>query len=333
MSLGLSIASNSALPHAELGELARTAEDAGYDAVFVAEVNGDALALCQPLIAATGTVAVGTAIANAALRPPVLAARTAVHLDDMSGGRFRLGLGLANAARNAQLGLPPLPPLQMIEEYVAVLRAALAGEPGFDGAVFRTGRVLFDRPPHRADLPIHLAALGPRMLRLAGRVADGVILNLMSPDRAAEAAAIVRESALEAGRDPADVEISCVVHTCLSDDAEAAARGARAVVPRYALHPAAPSLFGDPLDAVRERVGAGDLAGAVRHVPQHVADLFVAHGDPAACRARIEEYRKAGVDMPVVYPIPVDGAWPYADVISRLSPATGIPREGRPGAA
>lgn len=320
MSLGLSIASNSGLPPAEMGELARAAEDAGFDAVFVAEVDGDALALCQPLIAATGTVAVGTAIANAALRPPVLAARTAAILDDASGGRFRLGLGLANAAKNAQLGLPPLPPLQMIEEYVAVVRAALAGEQGFDGDVFRTGRVLFDRPPLRPDLPIHLAALGPRMLRLAGRVADGVILNLVSPARAAEAVATVREAAAGAGRDPADVEISCVVHTCLSDDTDAAARGARAAVPRYALHPAAPSLFGDPLDAVRDRLRAGDRDGAAQHVPQHVADSFVAHGGPDACRAKIEEYRKAGVDMPVLYPIPVDAVWPYTDVISGLAP-------------
>ncbi|TMQ89809.1 LLM class flavin-dependent oxidoreductase [Actinomadura soli] len=320
MSLGLSIASNSGLPPAEMGELARAAEDAGFDAVFVAEVNGDALTLCQSLIAATGSVAVGTAIANAALRPPVLAAKTAALLDDSSGGRFRLGLGLANAAKNAQFGLPSHPPLQMIEEYVAVVRAVLAGEPGFSGDIFRTGMVPFDRPPVRPDLPVHLAALGPRMLRLAGRVADGVILNLMSPDRAAEAVATVRESAMAAGRDPADVEIVCIVHTCLSDDAEAAARGARAVVPRYSLHPAAPSLFGDPLEAVQNSVRAGDWTGAAGYVPQHIADSFVAHGDPATCRARIEEYRKAGVDLPVLYPIPLDGLWPYTEVISRLAP-------------
>ncbi|TDD33343.1 LLM class flavin-dependent oxidoreductase [Actinomadura sp. KC06] len=320
MSLGLSIASNSGLPPAEMGELARAAEDAGYDAVFVAEVNGDALTLCHPLIAATGSVSVGTAIANAALRPPVLAAKTAALLDDASGGRFRLGLGLANAAKNTQFGLPQHPPLQMVEEYVAVVRAVLAGEPGFSGGIFRTGRVPLDRPPHRPDLPIHLAALGPRMLRLAGRIADGVILNLMSPERAAEAVATVRESAADAGREPADVEIVCVVHTCLADDAEAAARGACAIVPRYALHPAAPSLFGDPLGIVQELARAGDWAGAVRHVPQHVADSFVAHGDAAACGARIEEYRKAGVDLPVLYPVPVDGAWPYADVITGLAP-------------
>ncbi|TDD81349.1 LLM class flavin-dependent oxidoreductase [Actinomadura darangshiensis] len=317
--LGLSIASHSGLPPAAMGELARDAEDAGFTAAFVAEGNGDALTLCHALIAATDSIAVGTAIANAALRPPVLTAKTAVLLDDASGGRFRLGLGVANAAKNAQSGLPALPPLRLAEEYVAVVRAVLAGGPGFSGEIFRTGHVPLDRPPHRPDLPVHLAALGPRMLRLAGRVADGVILNLISPDQAAESVAAVRRSAAEAGRDPADVEIACVVHIGLADDPGAAARAARAIVPRYALHPAAPSLFGDPLTAVRNRLREGDRAGAARQVPQHVADGFVAHGDPAACHARIEEYRKAGVDLPVLYPIPVDGVWPYADVIGRLA--------------
>ncbi|MFG1997931.1 LLM class flavin-dependent oxidoreductase [Spirillospora sp. NPDC048911] len=75
--LGLSIASHSGLPPARIGEIAGLAEQAGFTSVFVAEGNGDALALCHPVIAATRHVQVGTAIVNAALRPPVLAAKTA----------------------------------------------------------------------------------------------------------------------------------------------------------------------------------------------------------------------------------------------------------------
>jgi 5,10-methylenetetrahydromethanopterin reductase len=83
--------------------------------------------------------------------------------------------------------------------------------------------------------PIYLAALGPRMLALAGRIADGVILNLMSPAQAGEAVATVRSAEKAAGRDPSAVEIACVVRCCLSDDADAAAAATRAVVPRYVL--------------------------------------------------------------------------------------------------
>jgi alkanesulfonate monooxygenase SsuD/methylene tetrahydromethanopterin reductase-like flavin-dependent oxidoreductase (luciferase family) len=318
--LGLSIASHSGLPPAEIGDLAGTAERSGFGAVFVAEGHGDALGLCHPVVAATSEVAVGTAIANAALRPPVLAAKTAATLDDASGGRFRLGLGVANTVMNGRFGIAPFPPLRMIEEYVATIRAVLAGDPaGFTGELFQTGQVPLDRPPHRADLPIHLAALGPRMLALAGRIADGVILNLVSPEQAAAAAAIVRSAASAAGRDPAAVEVVCVIHTCLSDDAAAAAEAARAAVPRYVLHPAADRLFGESAAAARKFVLAGDRAAAAGQVPQHVADAFVAHGDAAACRARAEEYRAAGVDLPVLFPMPVAGVWNYGQVIAELA--------------
>ena len=325
---GLSIASHSGLPPARIGALAGAAERAGFSAVFVAEGHGDALSLCHPVAAATQGVRVGTAIMNAALRPPVLAAKTAAQLDQAAGGRFILGLGVANSVMNARFGIPSFAPLPMIEEYVGVVRAVLRGQAaGYDGRVFRTGVVPLDSPPVRADLPIYLAALGPRMLELAGRIADGVILNLMTPAQAGRAASAARAAAQAAGRDPASVEIACVVHCCLSEDSAAAAAAARAVVPRYVLHAAAPRLFGEldglrdgvDLRAVRELVLAGDRAGAAVQVPQQVADGFVAHGSAARCAARLADYRAAGVDLPVVFPMPVDGDWGYERTIAAMS--------------
>lgn len=325
-SLGFSIASHSGLPPARIGELAAAAEQAGFDAVFVAEGHGDAIALCHPVAAATSRVTVGTAIANAALRPPVLAAKTAAQLDHATGGRFVLGLGTANAIMNGRFGIAPFAALPMIEEYVAVVRAVLAGEAGgYAGQVFRTGMVPLDSPVVRTDLPIYLGALGPRMLALAGRIADGVILNLMSPAQAGAAAAVVRAAAKEAGRDPSSVPVACVIHLCLADDPAVAAAAARAVVPRYVLHPAVPPLFGAGtwLDDTRSLTLAGDRARAAEHVPQHVADAFVAHGTAASCAVRVEEYRAAGIDMPVLFPMPVGPAgWDYEAVIARLAPRT-----------
>src|SRR5580704_15233045 len=224
----LSIASHSGLAPARIGALAGAAELAGFSAVFVAEGHGDALSLCHPVAAATSRVRLGTAITNAALRPPVLAAKTAVQLDHAAGGRFILGLGVANTVMNGRFGIAPFAPLPMIEEYVGVIRAVLRGDAaGYDGQVFRTGLVPLDSPPVRTALPVYLAALGPRMLELAGRVADGVILNLMTPAQAGEAARAVRAAALAAGRDPASVEVACVVHCCVAagdgSDARAAA--------------------------------------------------------------------------------------------------------------
>lgn len=321
--LGLSIASHSGLAPARIGALAAAAETAGFSAVFVAEGHGDAIALCHPVVAATHRVRVGTAVANAALRPPVLAAKTAAQLDQAAGGRFLLGLGVANAVMNSRFGIAPFPPLAMIEEYVAVVRAVLAGRAGHQGTMFRTGMVPLDSPPVRPDLPVYLAALGPRMQEVAGRIADGVILNLMSPAQAGEAATAVRAAAAAAGRPPGSVEIVCVVHCCLSDNDDDAAAAARAVVPRYVLHPAAPRLFGErdasvDLTAARQLVLAGDRAGAAAQVPQQVADAFVAHGDVAACLTRLQEYRAAGVDLPAAFPMPVGDRWGYEQLIAAV---------------
>jgi alkanesulfonate monooxygenase SsuD/methylene tetrahydromethanopterin reductase-like flavin-dependent oxidoreductase (luciferase family) len=325
MSLGLSIASHSGLPPARIGALAEAAERAGFDAVFVAEGHGDALALCHPVAAATRRVRVGTAVANAALRPPVLTAKTAAQLDQATGGRFVLGLGVGNQVMNTRFGLPPHPPLEMIEEYVDVVRSVLNRAAGYDGKLFRTGMVPLDSPPVRPGLPVYLAALGPRMTELAGRIADGVILNLMTPAQAGQAAATVRAAAAAAGRDPASVEVVCVVHCCLSEDPAAAAAAARAVVPRYVLHPAVPPLFGElgggvDLRGVRELTLAGDRAGAAARVPQQVADGFVAHGRATDCAARLAEYRAAGIDLPVLFPMPVDRDWGYERAIAELGP-------------
>jgi 5,10-methylenetetrahydromethanopterin reductase len=333
MPLGLSIASHSGLPPAGVGTVAQAAELAGFSAVFVAEGHGDALALCHPVIAATSRVRVGTAIANAALRPPVLAAKTAAQLDQASDGRFLLGLGVANEVMNNRFGLASFPPLQMVAEYASVVRAVLAGDPaGFAGELFRTGLVPLDSPPVRTALPIYLGALGPRMLELAGGIADGVILNLMSPVQAAAAAGIVRAAAVAAGRPATAVEIVCVVHACLADDSDLGAAAARDVVPRYILHPSAGRLFGaydedGSLAAARECTLAGDRAGAAQLVSQQVANAFVAHGDPAAIASRLTDYRAAGVDLPVLFPMPVDGDWGYERVIAAMSSQVAVDKE------
>jgi len=325
MPLGLSIASHSGLPPAKVGALAGAAELAGFSAVFVAEGHGDALALCHLVAAATRHARVGTAIANAALRPPVLAAKTAAQLDQASNGRFILGLGVANSVMNERFGIAPFAPLAMIEEYAAVVRAVLAGSPtGYDGQVFRTGMVPLDSPPIRTELPIYLAALGPRMLELAGRIADGVILNLMTPAQAGAAVGVVRASAKAAGRDPESVEIACVMHCCLGSDGAAATAAARAAVLRYVMHPAAPRLFGEldggpSLRGARELVLAGDRAAAADAVPQQVADGFVVHGGADECLARASEYAAAGVDLPVLFPMPADGDWGYEKTIAAMA--------------
>ena len=294
--------------------------------MFVAEGHGDALALCHPVIAATSRVRVGTAIANAALRPPVLAAKTAAQLDQASGGRFLLGLGVANDVMNGRFGLTPFPPLPMVAEYVAVVRAVLAGDPaGFAGKLFRTGMVPLDSPPVRPGLPVYLAALGPRMLELAGRIADGVILNLMSPAQAGRAAALVRAAAVAAGRD-AGGRRGRLRGARLPGRRPGRGRG-RGARGRAALHPASGGR--PPVRRLRRGGASWRRPATVRWPVTGPARRSTCHSrsptrssrtvDAAACRLRLAEYRAAGVDLPVVFPMPVAGDWGYERVIAALS--------------
>ncbi|WP_219415314.1 LLM class flavin-dependent oxidoreductase [Pseudonocardia nigra] len=136
MQLGLSVATRSGLPAARIAACAAEAEAAGADAFFVAERVADALPIAQAALAATRSIGVGTAVANARLRHPALLAMTAGTLDELSGGRFLLGLGTANAALNeATLNLPAVPPVASMREYVDVLRRTLAGEPDAGGPI------------------------------------------------------------------------------------------------------------------------------------------------------------------------------------------------------
>jgi 5,10-methylenetetrahydromethanopterin reductase len=314
--LGISVASRSGLGAAEVAALAAQAERAGFSAFLIAERAADAFALCHAALAATSRITVGTAVANAGLRHPALTAMTAATLDESSGGRFLLGLGTANRGLNqGALGLPPAAPLAMMRDYVEVVRRTLrGGEVRFDGEVFRLAGFRPDRPAPRASLPVVLGALLPKMLELAGEVADGVILNLVTTDRVVEAVEHVRRGAARTGRDRSGMLVACVLPCCPTGDERAGREAARDVVAGYAQHPAAGRLFADSgfapdLAGVLSRLGRGDRAGARAMVSDAMIDALVLHGDPRGWRPRLDAYRAAGVDLPVLFPIPVGDDW------------------------
>lgn len=312
--LAVSLASRSGLSPVDVADLARSAEAAGFAAVFVAERCADALTLAHSALLATEQVTVGTAIANARVRHPAMTATTAATLAEESGGRFLLGLGVANVALNETMfGLAPTRPVPYMREYVGVLRSVLDGhaEPP-PGEYFSVTGFVPDRPP-TAKVPIFLAGLLPRMLALAGELADGVFLNLMTTAGLPAVRAHIDTGLARAGRTRADIVVACLLPCCISTDVEAAARAARQVVAGYALHPAAGKLFSASgfsaeLLQVRERLTAGE-ENAAESVSDAMIDAFIVHGRPEVLPERIQGYRDAGVDLPVLFPMPVDDDW------------------------
>ena len=309
MPISVSVASRSGLSARAVGELALAAEHRAMDAFFVAESAADSLVLCQAALAATTSITVGTAVANARLRHPGAAAMATAALDEWSGGRFRIGLGVSNSNFNERvLGMDPVRPLPFIRDYVATMRRVL-GE-AVPGA---SAPLVLDRPPVRSHTPIVLAALLPRMLQLAGEVADGVVLSLTTPASLPAALQEIAVGLARVGRERADITVACVLPCCFDGD-DAARRAGCGVVTGYARHPAAAALFeasghGEQLRRIASALDRGEPEVANQLVDERMVDDFVLRGDPDRCAERVASYLDAGIDMPILFPTPGGGDW------------------------
>lgn len=292
----------------ELASHGRLADDLGYDALWVTEryFHEETFALLGHLAATTRRVRLGVGVVNPYGRHPALTAMAAATLDRLSGGRFVLGLGRSERdVVEGKLGLSHRGSRERLRDTVTTIRALLAGERvgGPDGAAMRLAIHPVQRP-----LPIHLAAIGPRALRLAGAVADGVVLNAyVSPAYVRWAVRELHDGARAAGRDPAAIEIGCMLVVRLGDDLAAL---------RPTLKPRLVRLLAEPhtgetlletggfdtgvLPRLRAAVAAGDEARALPLVTDAMVDAFYVAGPATACRERVAAYRAAGVHSPLL---------------------------------
>ena len=178
-------------------DLASRADALGYDSVWVTHGLGrDSFLVLAAYGTATTRVGLGNGVVPIYPRHPVAMAQAALTLNEMTGGRFRLGLGVSHRASiEAMLGLSVVEPLAVMREYVAVVRGALGTGAAFEGKYYRVhwSLALPTRPPAP---PVYLAALGPKMCELAGEIADGAILWLCPPDYVRN----VARPAIERGR-------------------------------------------------------------------------------------------------------------------------------------
>jgi probable F420-dependent oxidoreductase len=283
-------------PPADIVAWSQRAETLGYDAVFIPESFNDSLAYAQAVGQATKRLQVGTAITNVYLRHPTLLAQQAAAVQAFTGGRLLLGLGVGHRVVNASLGIEMGDPLAKMREVIEVLRQAFVKGP---------------HQPRPATPPRLLAAaLAPRMVDLAGELADGVIFNLFPLERYRRAIPWLHRGARRGGRDPEAVEVFHFTTCYLGDDRRACLHEAKRMLARYANLPfygnmLAQTGFGDEVEAVRAAWKAKDVAAAEGAVSDEMADAVTLVGDPAECRKRIRAYRMAGADRVIVFPNPV----------------------------
>lgn len=311
-------------PGAELAPalaLARRADTLGYESLWVTHgIGRDAL----QVLAAYGHVAphlgLGSGVIPIYPRHPVLLAQEALTLSDVSGGRLRLGIGVSHRPMmEGALGLDMGRPLDVTREYVTVLRAALTGKVQHQGARYRVSwQSGLPRVP--AAPPILLGGLAPRMLELAGEIADGVLLNWLPPEAVPPALRRLEAGARRAGRTLADFEVAAFIRTAVTDEAAPVREALARDITQYAIVDSYARFFGDSgyADEVG-RVNAawtkGDRAQAVREVSPRFLDGLGVVGPEDFCRDRIAQYAKAGLTQPVVLPFPAGGADPRQTVL------------------
>ena len=288
-------------------------ERLGYSAFCTTEESGkDAFAVLAVLARETKTLSLGTAIVNFYSRTPTLLAMSARSIHDLSGGRFGpFGLGAGGIGfMQRGHGIVTDKPLARAKETVAIVRGLLTQKKfSYDGQWFKPQDFhLREGPIGEGAPPIWLAGLGPKMVRTAAEVADGVIANWLTEESLAEYRGLIKLGAESAGRNPSDVQIATLMMTCVDPGDESAVFAARRGIAFYCasehyLHIA--DICGLGMDArkVKDAWEERDFDRATELVSDGLLEKFCVIGTESENAARIQWLFDNGV-YPIVYPLP-----------------------------
>ncbi|MPZ68014.1 MAG: LLM class flavin-dependent oxidoreductase [Actinobacteria bacterium] len=305
-----------------MGSLAGRAEKAGFDRIWIAETDGpDALVTAALVSMRTKRVQIGTSIVPSYSRTPAVLGMAADTLAGALENRpFILGIGTGGQAIVERWhGLAMVKPLKQIEESVQILRSVLAGDKtDFVGEAL-TSRGFRLRRQGGEGVRIFLAALGPRMLSLGSRIADGVILTLTPARHLPEVVDRIRKKVTKAGRDPDAVEIVCRAPVVVDPNEDSASERARAHLSFYL--PSLPynrylSSLGYSEECARflEAFSVGDRVASRAAISKRMLDDLIVQGSNEECRDRLSDYLSAGIDDLMVSPVFSDPVSSEVDV-------------------
>jgi probable F420-dependent oxidoreductase len=294
----------------------REAEARGYHTAWIGETAAsDAVSTMTVVATQTARLGVASGVIPLQTRTPTVHAMAAATLARLAPGRVALGLGLSSPVIVGDWnGLSYSPALGQLREAVRIIRGLVAGERvTLDGTFYRVKGVRLLAPAPDTPPKIVLAALGPRALELAGEIADGVLLNWIGPEQVGVSIRHLEAGARRAGRTLDGFEIAAFVRVSTTDDPEPARQALAREITPYATVPSYARFFRDSgfraeVDALQAAWKSGDRAGAVRQLSARVLDALGVVGPEAACRARMADFSRSGLTMPVVVPFTVDGA-------------------------
>ncbi len=338
VSLAISFAHDVSAP--DIVRLTRIAEEAGFDQVWLPEdlFFRAPMPLAGALAVATERITIGFGVLTPYNRHPSLIAMELAGLLELAGPRVILGIGAGVAPRIARIGLAHREPVRAIADTVTIVRGLLRGEAvNYDGAVHRAVDLRLDVQPPAMVPPIYVAALGPRSLRQAGAIGDGLILGLMATrDFAAHATRAAQEGARAAGVDASRLAALVYLPIAIDADDRLARRRLKTEVAFYLQRwidvPGLGDLFTrwgglapEEVADLARRLERGEPATTV--IPDDLVDRYCLAGTPEACLRQIESYRGAGVTAAAIR---IDGGTHDPDALIRDIAAT---RQGMPSVA
>ncbi|MBI4338269.1 MAG: LLM class flavin-dependent oxidoreductase [Chloroflexi bacterium] len=302
----LGVAAGSHYPLKALTAFAGAAERAGLHSCWLTEGMGkDSFTQLTAMALGTQRTALGTGIVTIFSRSPLLIAMTAAGVDEASNGRLLLGLGSGHRGPiSLSHGVPFSSPLERMRDYVTIIKALLRGETvTHQGKAYSVANARIGFPPVRRQVPVYVAALGPKMSEVAGEVADGVLFYLMTPAYLSGLVEHLHTGASRAGRRPNEVSIACYIMASLADS-----RGEQTLrrsISRYATLPFYATMlrecgFAEQVERINRAFEARDMAAAGRAVSDGMLEGLTVTS-AAGWRQRVDSYRRVGAELPVLF--------------------------------
>jgi len=295
----------------EIVELVSLAESLGYESAWVAEGHGgDQFSVLSGCAMQTNRIKLGTAVSSVYVRSIPTIAMAAATVDELSQGRFILGLGSSHKVQvGPEHGIEYGKPITRLRESVAIIRQLLeTGVARFEGETVSIEHFDLWFKPRRADLPIYAAAVRPKMMAVCGEIADGIILTRSTLKTGPQVKQCLSEGAALTGRDPDRIEVATLMPIAVSDDRAGAMDAMRpglafyvGFFPRYRQMIAGYG-FEEETAAAAAAFAKGDREGAERCITDAMIDTTAIVGTPDQCRERIEAYRDSGIDLPILSP-------------------------------
>ncbi len=298
-------------PLADRLAIVSEAEQLGYTSLWIAEVAGpDAFVSLAALALNTKKAELATGVVPIQIRTPGVMAMGFLTLNELSGGRAIAGLGVSSPVIVERWhGASYQKPVTAMRECVAIMRQLFTdGRSKFDGEIYKSDFRLGMRATAPQPPKIYLAGLNAPMLRLAGEVADGVLMNYSAPESIPPMIKHIHDGAKAAGRDPSAIDVGIYIRMCITEDEDQAVDSFRRELAGYAFVDSYNKMFARygmsaEFDEVRRLWKEGKRDEAPKAIKEESCRKIAVFGPAQAGRDFVARFRAAGVTHPVVFPI------------------------------